>query len=70
MIAAGGNFFSQVGGVYSSVDGGQTWRLDIDLGQEVKACRSLALPAINATRVFCVSAGQGGGSIVSADVPM
>ena len=70
MIAAGGNFFSQVGGVYSSVDGGQTWRLDIDLGQEVKACRSLALPTINATRVFCVSAGQSGGSIVSADVPM
>jgi hypothetical protein len=70
MIAAGGNFFSACGGIYSSVDLGKTWTLDIDLGQEVKACRSLALPAINVTRVFCVSAGQSGGSIVSADIPM
>ena len=70
MIAAGGNFFSAVGGIYSSADGGKTWALDINLGQEVKACRSLALPALKVTRVFCVSAGQAGGSIVSADIPM
>ena len=70
MVAAGGNFFSAQGGVYSSSDLGQSWSLDIDLGEEVKACRSLALPALNVTRVYCVSAGQKGGSIVSADVPM
>ena len=70
MIAAGGNFFSAQGGIYSSFDLGQSWSLDIDLGEEVKACRSLALPALNVTRVYCVSAGQKGGSIVSADVPM
>ena len=70
MIAAGGNFFSAVGGIYSSADGGTTWSLDIDLGEEVKACRALPLPALKLTRVYCVSAGQKGGSIVSADVPM
>ena len=70
MIAAGGNFFSAQGGIYSSSDLGATWTLDIDLGEEVKGCRALALPSLKVTRVFCVSAGQKGGSIVSADVPM
>lgn len=69
LVAAGGNFFSRVGGVFSSADGGKTWREDIDLGEEVKACRSLSLPAQQVTRVFCVSAGASGGSIISADVP-
>lgn len=69
LIAAGGNFFSAVGGIYSSLDGA-AWTLDVDLGEEIKACRALPIPALNATRVFCVSAGAQGGSIVSADVPM
>jgi hypothetical protein len=69
LIAAGGNFFSRVGGVFSSVDGGKQWALDIDLGEEVKACRALNLPAQRVTRVFCVSAGASG-AIISADVPL
>jgi len=69
LVAAGGNFFSGVGGIYSSGDGGASWTLDVDLGEEVKACRALPLPALGATRVYCVSAGAHGGSIVSADVP-
>lgn len=68
LIAAGGNFFSAVGGVYVSSDNGASWELSLDLGQEVKACRALPIPALKVTRVWCVSAGQGGGSIVSADV--
>jgi hypothetical protein len=70
LVAAGGNFFSGVGGVFSSIDGGKNWTQDVDLGEEVKACRSLPLPAQEVTRVFCVSAGASGGSILSADVPM
>ena len=69
LIAAGGNVFSGVGGILSSTTG-LTWAVDIDLGEEVKSCRSLPLPAQNVTRVFCVSAGSNGGSIVSADAPM
>ena len=66
LIAAGGNFFSGVGGIYSSSDGGTTWTADLDVGQEFKACRSLALP--QRIRVYCVSAGSAGGSIYSTDV--
>ena len=69
LIAAGGNFFSSCGGVYSSSDGGRTWSEDIDLGEEVKACRAVAIPAIGVSRVFCVSAGNQRGSIISADIP-
>lgn len=70
VVAAGGDFFSAVGGVYVSVDGGASFSPDLELGEEVKACRALPLPALRAVRVFCVSAGQAGGSIVSADVPL
>lgn len=66
LLAGGGNFFSGVGGVYASVDGGASWGVSINLGQEVKACRGLALPG--GTRVYCVSAGVAGGSIVTADI--
>jgi hypothetical protein len=69
MLAAGGDYFSSVGGIYASVDGGRSWALSLDLGQEVKACRATPLPALRATRVFCVSAGSAGGSVVSADLP-
>lgn len=67
LIAAGGNFYSAVGGIFTSTDGGKTWSKDLDLGEEIKACRALSLPGL--TRVYCVSAGQQAGSIVSADIP-
>jgi hypothetical protein len=67
LIAAGGNFFSGVGGAWSSSDGGATWTQDLNAGQELKACRALALPG--RTRVYCVSAGSAAGGIYSADIP-
>ena len=70
LIAAGGNFFSNVGGIYSSVDGGSTWSLDVNNGQEFKACRQLPLPALSITRVFCVSGSSTAGSIYSADIKL
>jgi hypothetical protein len=40
--AAGGNIYSNVGGIYFSGDGGQTWSLDLDTaGSEMDACASL-----------------------------
>lgn len=68
MIAAGGNYFSGVGGIYSSLDLGMSWTLDVNLEEEIKACRALALPGTGKTRVWCVSAGKAGASIVSADI--
>ena len=39
--AAGGNIYSNVGGIYFSSDGGQTWSLDLDTnGAEMDACDS------------------------------
>ena len=39
--AAGGNIYSNQGGIYFSKDGGQTWALDIDTaGAEMDACDS------------------------------
>ena len=66
LIAAGGNFYSGVGGIYVSADAGQTWTNSINNGEEFHACR--ALPLAHFTRVFCVSAGQTGGAIYSLDV--
>lgn len=36
--AAGGNVYSNVGGMYFTSDGGQTWSLDVDTGHEMDAC--------------------------------
>jgi photosystem II stability/assembly factor-like uncharacterized protein len=38
--AAGGNVYSNAGGMYFSTDGGQTWSLDVDTGAEMDACDS------------------------------
>jgi hypothetical protein len=69
LIAAGGNVFSSVGGIYSSSDGGETWEL-FEIGEEVKACRTLPLVGRNATRIICVSAGTSSGGIYVTDVPV
>jgi photosystem II stability/assembly factor-like uncharacterized protein len=36
--AAGGNYSTNVGGMYFSRDGGQTWSLDVSTGAEMGAC--------------------------------
>jgi hypothetical protein len=42
--AAGGNIYTNVGGIYFSSDGGQTWSLDLDTnGSEMDACDSQPL---------------------------
>jgi photosystem II stability/assembly factor-like uncharacterized protein len=38
--ATGGNYSSNVGGMYFSKDGGQTWSLDISTGAEMGSCDS------------------------------
>ena len=37
-VAAGGDYDSGVGGVYTSYDDGATWKLEIDTGVEMAAC--------------------------------
>jgi photosystem II stability/assembly factor-like uncharacterized protein len=38
--AVGGNIYSNVGGMYFSHDGGKTWSLDMNTGDEMDACDS------------------------------
>jgi photosystem II stability/assembly factor-like uncharacterized protein len=35
-FAAGGNVYSGVGAIYSTVDGGDSWRMDVNTGSEMK----------------------------------
>jgi photosystem II stability/assembly factor-like uncharacterized protein len=50
--AAGGNIYSNVGGIYFSSDGGKTWVLDLDTnGSEMDACDSL--PAGKGYEIWC-----------------
>ena len=41
--AAGGNIYSDVGGIYFTSDGGQTWSLDVNTGAQMDACHERAL---------------------------
>jgi hypothetical protein len=36
-FAAGGNIYSGVWGIYSTIDGGETWRLDLNTGAEMRS---------------------------------
>ena len=40
-FAAGGNFYSGVGGIYSTNDGGKSWNLDLDAGAEIKSLKAI-----------------------------
>lgn len=46
--AVGGNAFGGVGGIYSTVDGGDNWSLDVDTGFEMSACER------SGTKIYCV----------------
>ncbi len=51
--AAGGNIYTGVGGIYFSSDGGKTWALDTDTGDEVGACADEPV-ANGQTQVWCI----------------
>ncbi len=49
--AAGGNLYTNVGGIYFSTDGGQTWSVDVTTNAEMDACDKQ--PAKTGYRVWC-----------------
>lgn len=51
--AAGGNVYSNAGGIYFSSNGGKKWVLDVDTGDEMGACAHQPLDAAQ-TQVWCV----------------
>lgn len=58
--AAGGNIYTEVGGMYFSSDGGQTWTVDISTGAEMKSCTSK--PVTGGLTVWCAGTSFNGSS--------
>ena len=56
-IAAGGDYFAGLGGVYASTDGGRSWALELDTGREMASC------ATGPGFVTCVGSAQGQASV-------
>jgi photosystem II stability/assembly factor-like uncharacterized protein len=52
--AAGGNVYSNVGGVYYTANGGKTWALDATTGDEMGACSHQPIGDGSQTQVWCV----------------
>jgi photosystem II stability/assembly factor-like uncharacterized protein len=62
--AAGGNIYSGVGGIYYSGDGGKTWALDVDTGDEMGACAYQSIGK-GQTQIWCIGDAYNGGSFAS-----
>lgn len=61
--AAGGNVFSNIGGIYFSSDGGQTWSLDVDTnGHEMDACDSQ--PVGGGYQIWCAGFSNASNSAI------
>jgi photosystem II stability/assembly factor-like uncharacterized protein len=50
-LAAGGNFYTGVGGIYSSADGGNTWSVDATTNSEMGSCARQVISGVH--RVWC-----------------
>jgi photosystem II stability/assembly factor-like uncharacterized protein len=67
-FAVGGNLYSGVGGIYSTIDGGETWNLDLDIGTEIRTVRVVPVTA-DTVDIWCAGYRQDfGGSIYKARV--
>jgi photosystem II stability/assembly factor-like uncharacterized protein len=52
--AAGGNVYSNVGGIYFTKNGGKTWSLDVTTGDEMGACAHRPIAGGDQTQVWCI----------------
>jgi hypothetical protein len=73
-LAVGGDYNAGLGGIHSSVDGGETWALDLDTGVEMSACSGTSRDFSTADRssrtsggsmiVTCVGSARGKSSVI------
>ena len=63
--AAGGNIYSGVGGIYYSADGGKTWALDTNTGDEVGSCADEVIGDGSQTQIWCIGDAYNGSSFSS-----
>ncbi len=66
--AVGGNWLREIGGIYSSKDGGHTWSLDLQDVYEMTSCTQVPAQA-GKVRVLCVGFKQGGSVLFAQTVP-
>jgi photosystem II stability/assembly factor-like uncharacterized protein len=59
--AAGGNIYSNVGGIYYSSDGGKKWSQDLSTEDEFDSCASANL-GNGQTQIWCIGNADSGGS--------
>ena len=62
-FATGGNFFSGVGGMYVTTDGGHTWKVDQTTGVEQTVVRSIRDGSGHIVDPVSVGCARGGGKI-------
>eukprot|EP00041_Stephanoeca_diplocostata_P025767 m.682477 g.682477 ORF g.682477 m.682477 type:complete len:281 (-) comp22819_c0_seq7:3435-4277(-) len=70
-LAAGGNFFSGVGGLHATVDGGNTWTLELNSGAEhhaVVTAPTTTTPAGASSTLYTASCARDGGKIYRSSV--
>jgi photosystem II stability/assembly factor-like uncharacterized protein len=65
--ATGGNVYSSVGGMYYTADGGKTWALDANTGDEMGSCTTEPVNGGAQTQVWCLGFNFNG-SEFSTDV--
>lgn len=53
-LAAGGDVYSHVGGIYYTSNGGKSWALDATTGDEMGACAHQPIGDGSQTQVWCV----------------
>lgn len=62
-FAVGGNYFSTVGGIWISKDGGETWDLDLDTSSEIKGIDFIYDSEKKEVSIFCGGSAQSGATI-------
>lgn len=65
--ATGGNVYSDVGGIYYTANGGRTWALDANTGDEMGSCAAQPVKGGAQTQVWCLGFNFNG-SVFSTDV--
>jgi photosystem II stability/assembly factor-like uncharacterized protein len=58
--AGGGNVYTDVGGIYFTSDGGNTWSVDVTTNSEMGSCASVALPKAH-HQLWCAGFNYNGG---------
>ena len=69
-FAVGGDFFSSVGGIFATIDGGKSWNLEVDTGAEQKGADLILVDGGRRAQYVTAGCARAGGSIWSTVVDL